>query len=359
MSLDQLKALFTYARIDFSLSVGALDTLKHVLLLRIQSSFDGTIRVDDRVYTKEDLLQIIEASTPKKTFDIESFWKSFPELTVIADKDSVASYFKGNIIAFNEYEHVTEAQEFLTANYSEDFAEEIYARIQLVELFPAAQSITHLFVFNKETQFRISTKIIGELKELFHKQDSFKFMTWEPYYKILQEIANEDQDFLIEQYQIGLKQLHTFSYDQWSTFFKRQSALGFEEEFLSKIERDQKEYFDKNKALVTHRSNKSYSGNFSGSGNQINEISWGPMVGILIAAVNILFAVAKCNSGPDYNSNQNVDPRIREIMENSNDSEGRYYYPQTRTRTYTKEEVDSMRAVYRRVREIGDSSNAN
>lgn len=343
MSEDKLKLLFEFANVDYSLSIGPLQTLRHVLLLKIKSSPEGIIQINGVDYIEQDIIQILDGNHAQKpqTFNDEEFWETFPELKVVSIPDGANTYFKGDKEAFLEYEYLFEAQEFLTKEYVAGLEEEIYSRIQLREFFPAAQRVTHLFAFNQETQSRISTNIKSKIHEvLTSTSESFQFLTWEPYYKMLQIVAIDDHDYLIEQYKIGQKHLGSFSYDQWSTFFKRQLTLPFDDSFKAKIDEDETNYFNENQAKIPARTYRGYSP------ERNDTISWRLIYFPFILPIKILFIVVTCNSGPDYSRDSQVPGNGREQME-------RFMEIQQRQR---EERIERQRQYYYNNRNTPDTT---
>lgn len=293
MSLDQLKQFYDFAKIDYSLNSGSLQTLKHILLLKIKSSPEAVLQINGIEYKEEEILQIIEANNSQKpqTFSLEEFWKAFPELKVVSVQNGINMYFKGDRDAFLAYQHLSEAKDALTKEYSSALENEIYKRIQSNELFPAAQRMTFLFAFTKDTQLRIYANVKYEIQKVLQTNGgSFQFLTWEPYYKMLQIAAQDDLNFLVEQYKIGQTHLSEFSYDQWSTFFSRQLTLPFDDSFKSKIKQDEKNYFNANKATDSNGSN--------------GKFSWGIIYFAVVLPIKIIFIAVRCNSGPDYSQNR-------------------------------------------------------
>lgn len=291
MSTSQIQTLFDFAGIKGSVNTGSLETVRHVLLLRIQSSQDSTIQIDGIRYTKEDILKLLDAAKTTSTFRPESIWEQFPELKAIQHPDTIQANFKGNREAFLSIEHLAEAQHFLSKNYADGIEKAISEHLKKREFFPASQRVTFLFAFDDQTRENICQKIKDDLRRLFETQQSFEFMTWETYYRIVQIAANDDPLFLELQYKTGLEHLGAFSYDQWSTFFRRQLTLNFDDAFLSSIEHDEKKYFEENKALVTDKSTRG-SGSYGNSGN--DTVSWKIIIGILVIILQFVFFMMKC-----------------------------------------------------------------
>lgn len=326
-----------------------MDTLKHILLRELKSSSDGTIDVMGTTYNEEDIQRILDANNSKnsRSFNPESFLATFPELKAITSEGKIHSYFKGDLDAFQSYEHQTEAQDYLTSNYSDIFEEEINSHLDKFEFMPAAQRVTHLFAFTAETQKRIKENIKNKVSEILQSdKTNFQFITWEPYYKILQIISESDNTHLEKQYHKGFEQLGNFSYDQGSTFFKRQLTLNFSESFKSKIENDETNFFNEKKG----QSSKSYNGNSLGSNG---EISWRTIYFAFILPIKIIFILVKCMGGPDTAPDPSQDQVIRQFMERQNENNNQ----QRNRRIYTKEEIDSINTRIRRIREIRDSLN--
>ncbi len=320
---------------------------QHILMRELLSSTDKRIEVNGTIYNEKDILQILDKNQQQKAtyFDIHTFWETFPNVKVVSEKGAIDSYYKGDLNTFLNYEFLAQAQDFHSQYYSTDLEIEINEHIRSFEFFPAAKKTSYLFVFTQETQARIKQNLRNLITEILQESDThFEFITWEPYYELLQVIADGNQEFLEKQYEISFQQLGGFSYDQWSTFFKRQQLLAFDAPFQNRIVQDEHQYFQANKALVTHRSQKTYVGYTSDR----DDIQWKVILGIGVLLINFLFALMKCNKSSEYDKNISQDPALRELMERSISND-------KRNQPHSKEEVDSIRAVFQRVREIGES----
>ena len=343
MSNKPLQSLFEHARMGYSEQSGPLDTLRHILLLQIKSSPNDFIEINGVQYTEDEILRIIaqagnqrkvathistkkttpafktvtasvpnapqESGTTPSEFNENDFWLQFPELRVIAKPNGIVGYFKGDMTAFLSSPLLSDARTFFSQTYASTLEQEIYACFDRHEFFPAAQRLTHIFVFNEITQNRIRQQLKDKIDALLQAPETgFRFLTWEPYYKMLTLVATDDTAFLEKQYQIGKKQLSSLTYEQGSTFFSRQIGLPFDPTFKTRIQTEETKHFNDHKNGGEGYTYDRHQNNYRNSA-QITGKTVLLILGMLFALLRL---IVKCDNRPDYTRNE--DPQYREIM---------------------------------------------
>jgi len=246
MSLHQLKILYNFVDLEFSLDSGKLLELKKILLLYLRSSPDGKLEIQGKSYTKNDFLQILAKEYPSTDqFDIYAVLKEHPSIAPLMNPKNIDVAFvllhpELEIkIEIEKHKQWKEIRAFFSEFYFMDFYASILKDLRELNFSKVNHKLSYLIFFKSPLQVKckkaLKDALIALIKKYQNSLAEIKFINFKSYYQVIIIIGNDDPTFLAIQYSLLRTITLKFSRKQQEVFYKNQLKLRLTREMKNQI----------------------------------------------------------------------------------------------------------------------------